>query len=328
MSQDISTPTYLGYEAFLESYRRQGWTDGLPVVPPTPNLVERFLSHLGADADEVITQLAGVEVSAASVAEHAILAGCAPEYLPVVVAAARSHFSRLNPGFEASPGWAESALSVIVNGPMRRELGVASQQACMGPGWAANAAIGRTLNFVARDTYSRAGIVTSPAFASPDAYTFCFGEDEEESPWEPLHVERGFPLESSTATVHAVIASLPSQDATSRDPEGVLETLAKRLDARAAVGGRWPGHKLNMVFVVCKEVQRVFEDARWAKSQLRTCLWDKVKRRRGPAAETLGDPEDSLIVAAGGLGMQWIWVLVSSDLKPVTTMVEPPGGVL
>ena len=325
MSQTTPTPTYAGYQEFLGSYERHQWTGGLPVVPPTPALVERFLAHLGLPPGDVVARAVGVELTAEELVEHSILAGCAPESLSLVIAAMRSHLARVKPGIEKTPGWAETALALIVNGPVRRELGIASEQACMGPGWASNASIGRALNFATRAVYQRIGVVGVPAFSSPDTYSFCFGEDEENSPWEPMHVERGFPLESSTATVQSVLASLPSLDASSRTPEGVLDTLAKCMDRRASLGGRWPGHTLNTTFVVCKEVQRVFEEARWSKARFRDYLWDKIKQRKGPGAENLGDPKDSLIVAAGGAGMQWIWVLVSNDLAPVTIMVEPSG---
>jgi hypothetical protein len=306
---------FASYQAFLESFEVNDWGDGLPVVPPTPEKVARFLDRAGlAAADDLGLR---VPLSAEQIAIVAVLAGCQAEHLPVVIAAVRAHFSR-----SECAGLGGPALCVIVNGPVRKALDIRCGPQCFGPGFPSNASIGRALDLVVRQAEGPPG-GEAGAFSTPDAYSFCFGEDEENGPWEPLHVERGFEAQDSTVTVHSVLASLPSTDITSESPEGVLDTLADTLRSRAAMAGRWPGRAIEPAFIVGAEQQRIFADAGWTRSQMRDHLWQRLSEpRSGGSCLALGDPLDAPIIAAGGQGMSWIWVLVSDALASATVKVE------
>jgi hypothetical protein len=311
---------YDGFQEFLDAFEAEGWTDGLPVAPPTASKVDALLVRAGLGSSDPIVERLGL--TAEQVAINAALAGCEPEHMPLVAAAVAAHFAR--PGAEDSSeaGLADAAHCVIVNGPVRSALDIGSGPQCFGPGWPSNASIGRALDLVVREVGRSRGR-PEPAFSTPDAYSFCFGEDEERGPWEPTHVERGFAGEESTVTVHSLLASLPSTEATRRTPEGVLDTLVETLRSRPALAGRWPDRQTRIVLVVGEEQQRVFRDADWSRAQMRDYLWPRLTGAQGSGtALALGEPLEMPIVAAGGPGMSWIWVLVAHTLAPVTLAIE------
>jgi hypothetical protein len=315
---------YDGYQEFLEAFESEGWTDGLPVAPPTAQKVEAMLSCARLRSSDRVVERVGL--TAEQVAISAALSGCEPAHMPLVVAAVEAHFAR--PGAEDSSenGLADAALCVIVNGPVRDALEIGSGPQCFGPGWPSNASIGRALGLVVREV-GRSRSLVEPAFSTPDAYSFCFGEDEANAPWEPTHVERGFAAGESTVTVHSVLASLPSTEATRRTPDGVLDTLVETLRSRPALAGRWPDRAMQIVLVVGAEQQRVFREARWSRARMRDYLWPRLTTAQGSgAALVLGEPEEMPIVAAGGRGMSWIWVLVTHTLAPVTLAIESRKG--
>ena len=209
---------------------------------------------------------------------------------------------------------------MIVHGAIQKELHIASGPQCFGPGWVSNASIGRALNLLVR--HARGANGTDPAaFSSPDAYSFCFGEDHENSPWEPWQRECGLSPEQSAVTVHEVIASLPSHDQTNRTPEGVLTTLCQTLRSRPALAGRWAEGQLHVAFVVAPEQQRVFAGAGWSRSRMRAQLWSQLERADAARWFHASTPDSAPIIAAGGPGMSWIWILVSHTLAPTTRAI-------
>ena len=178
----------------------KGLTDGLPVVPPTPEAVAAFLEAGGLAPDVVLGTRPSRNwvVTAQKVAVNAVMAGCKAEYAPVVLASIRA---LLKPEFNAS-AIAEtagtSAPLIVVNGPIRKELDVNGGWNLFGPGWRANATIGRTLRLVLMNVCREIpGVTDKSTFGHPGRYTFCIAENEEASPWEPYHVEHGMSPESS-----------------------------------------------------------------------------------------------------------------------------------
>ncbi|MBI2870036.1 MAG: hypothetical protein HYX96_09455 [Chloroflexi bacterium] len=200
---------------------RQGWGDGLPIVPPTEDRVQGMLDYTGRAPGEVVARVAPLdgEATVEKIAVNAVMAGCRPEYLPVVIAAVEAMAA---PEFHL--GGIQTTTNpvgpvLIINGPARQKLNVNCALGCMGPGWRANATIGRAVRLVllnigggAPDTVDRA------IHGMPGKYTFCFGEDEEGSPWAPLHVERGCDRAASAVTVtggqgtHNNITNVPSPE--------------------------------------------------------------------------------------------------------------------
>ena len=280
----------------IEALFDRGWSDGLPVVPPTERRVLRMLEGTTRSPDEIVTVVPPdlVECTVEKVAINAVLAGCAPEYLPVVLtaveAACTNEFNMH--GLLATTMPVGPVL--IVNGPMRKRIGMNAGVNVLGQGNRANATIGRALQLVIRNVGGgRPGGVDRATQGNPGKLSFCFPEDEEGSPWEPLHVERGFAPEASTVTLFPGEGPRGIVDQLSRDPESLARSIAACL--------RTVQHpKLPMVFdailVVGPEHGRVFREGGWSKAQLKQRLQEltllegsEIVRGAGGIAE--GVPE-------------------------------------
>jgi hypothetical protein len=244
----------------------RGWTDGLPVVPPTPERVLRMLRGTTRDPAEVVAVVPPdlVECTVEKVAVNAVMAGCLPEYLPVVLAAleaaAAEEFALhglLATTYFASP-------VVVVNGPVAARIGMNSGVNALGQGNRANATIGRALQLVVRNVGGgRPGEVDRATLGNPGKITFCFAEREQDSPFLPLAAERGVP--GDAVTVFGGSGVQPVVDQLSRDPESLARTFAACLRVNAHP-------KLPMAFdamlVVSPEHGRVLREAGWDRARL------------------------------------------------------------
>ena len=185
----------------------QGFTDGLPVVPPTPERVLRMLSGTKRDAQEVVATMAPnmAKVTVEKIAINAVLAGCKPEYLPVVIAAVEAVCTddfNIHGVMATTMG---ASPVMVVNGPIRHSLDMNMGLGALGQGNRANATIGRALRLTIRNVGgAKPGGTERSTFSNPMKYTMCFAEWEERSNWDPLHVERGFSPEDSVVTVFAM----------------------------------------------------------------------------------------------------------------------------
>ncbi len=264
----------------------QGLTDGLPVVPPTPERVLRMLSGTRRDPQEVLglvpPNLAPVTVE--KVAINAVMAGCKPEYLPVVLAAIEAVLTeQFNMhGVLATTHFPTPV--IIVNGPIRDRIGMNYRMNVLGQGNRANATIGRAVQLVVRNVGGgRPGEVDRAALGQPGKYTFCFAEFEERSNWEPLHVERGFSREESTVTVYAGGA-----------PNGIIDQLARGAKALATSYGLAliaAGHPKQynhgeIVVIVPPEHVDTFAKDGWTKDQIRERIQEVTAK---PARELIRD---------------------------------------
>jgi peroxiredoxin len=300
----------------MEEMFERGWTDGLPVVPPTPARVEAMLGGRDPEASlgEVPPGLG--EATLRRVAACAVLAGCRPEYFPVVLAALEA---ALDPAFNLN-GQAVTTQPagqlVIVNGPVGEAIGVHSGMGVLGPGWRANLTIGRALRLVVTLTGGGApGRLDRATLGHPGKLGFCVAEDEAGSPWEPLHVERGFARGDSVVTVVGCDAPLSISDHRAATPEDLAYVLGWA--GAATWSPNWWPLGGTSVYVVCPEHQAMFGAAGWSKQRLREAIFGAVRRparelRRGEttpqvhAAEpdaliTKWDsPEDIVLLAAGG----------------------------
>lgn len=189
----------------------KGYTDGLPVVPPTEERVAAMVRASGRDPEQVIAYLDPLAGPATveAIAANAVMAGCLPEYMPVLIAAVQAvaapEFNLLGIQTTTNP----VGPMIIVNGPVRELLKVNSGIGCMGPGWRANATIGRALRlFLINIGGGIPGSVDKATLGMPGKFTFCIGENEEESPWEPFQTDRGFGPQESTVTVYGGHATL------------------------------------------------------------------------------------------------------------------------
>lgn len=264
----------------------QGLTDGLPVIPPSPERVLRMLGGTKRDPQDVIgvvpPNLAPVTVE--KIAINAVMAGCKPEYLPVVIAAVEAITTeRFNMhGVLATTHFPTPV--IIVNGPIRDRIGMNYRMNVLGQGNRANATIGRAVQLVVRNVGGgRPGGVDRAALGQPGKYTFCFAEFEERSNWEPLHVERGFARDQSTVTVYAGGA-----------PNGIIDQLSRGARSLATSYGlalATAGHPKQynhgeIVVVVPPEHVDTFAKDGWSKDQVRERIQVVTAR---PARELVRD---------------------------------------
>ena len=300
-----------------ELYQTNGWTDGLPIVPPTEAGVRAFLAAAGCAPGDLI----GVEpvrrrrITAEKVAIAALMAGCRPEYMPTVLAVIKAMCEpKFNlHGSTASTGG--SAPMVIVNGPVRTALGMNATHNALGNASRANASIGRSVRlFILNVLGGHPGQLDRSTLGHPGKFTFCVAEDEEESPWLPLSVERGVPTGVSAVTVMAVGSPHQILNEWTHDPKELLDTYAAAIRANMLTYSIWNG---NYAVVIAKQHQDIFAAAKWSKQDIRDYMFEQCWVRRkewrtvGKAAvagrkdeeqvyRAFLKPDDLLVVAAGG----------------------------
>ena len=285
----------------LEALYARGVTDGLPVVPATAARVAAAVEASGRARDELIALVApGLgRATVEKIAVNAVMAGCRPEYLPVVIAAVEAI---CDPAFAlvGVSGTTDAvAPLLILNGPVRAALNVNSGAGAFGPGWRANATIGRAVRLVWQNIGgAAAGAISMSTFSQPGRYSYCIGENEEENPWEPLHVEHGFA--SGESTVAAIAAEAPqvvanTQGRTARD---ILATIARSgiviaSDAHAGLG--------DTVLVMGPEHARTIGADGWSKTDVRQFLWEQTLASvGGVSVAKFREPGNLKRVVAGG----------------------------
>jgi hypothetical protein len=253
----------------MEAMFDRGWSDGLPVVPPTVPRVLRMLDGTDRHPDEVVAVVPPdlVPCTVEKVAVNAVMAGCRPEYLPVVLAAVEAACTdEFNMHGLLCTTWFSGPV-VVVNGPIASRIGMNSGMNALGQGNRANATIGRALQLVVRNVGGgRPAEIDRATLGNPGKYTFCFAEDEAGSPWEGLAAERGVEPGRSAVTLFAGEGVRGVVDQSSRTPQSLARSFAACL--------RTVAHpKLVLAFdamlVVSPEHARVFRDAGWSKARLR-----------------------------------------------------------
>ena len=324
-----------------EDMFERGFTDGLPVVPPTPERVEAMLGGRDPGLSLGDVPPSHGEATLRRVAACAVLAGCRPEYFPVVTAAVAAALEpSMNPhGIAVTTQ--PAGMLVVVNGPARERLGLNSGMGALGPGTRANMTIGRALRLVLTLTGGALpGRLDRSTLGNPAKLGLCIAEAEEASPWEPLHVERGFPVGCSTVTVMAADAPLSVSDHRSRTPEELAHVLAQA--AAVTWSPYWWPMDDDSLFVICPEHAALFAAHGWTKDRLRDALFRAACRpaaelKHGEATpEVWSSPDDRLIhkwtdpariliVVAGGEAGRYSAVLGACDgmgTRPVTREVQ------
>jgi hypothetical protein len=222
--------------AAIEECYDRGWTDGLPVVPPVPSLVQQFLAHTDRSPGEDLWTMRqvkrGCTVEVAAV--NAAMAGCRPEYFPVVLAALEAV---VDEGWPGNGGWQSTTGGgplLVVNGPVRQELGFNAKGNVLGPGFRANATVGRALRLIIMNAYGiRPHELDQATQGTPGKYSLCIAENEEESPWEPLHVELGHAPDVSTVSAMHTRSTEYVDNRNTGDAREVLNDIA---DTCARIG--------------------------------------------------------------------------------------------
>jgi hypothetical protein len=307
-----------GWPEAVESYFDRGWTDGLPVVPATADAIVPFLEAAGLAPDDVVLRepVRRRVITAEKLAINAVLAGCRPDYMPVLVAAldAMADPAFMLHGAITSTGG--SATLLVVNGPIRHAIGLNSGANVFGPGWRANATIGRAIRLVTLNCLGALpGVLDKSTQGHPGKYTFCIAENEDASPWPPFHVDRGLARETSAVTVYAAEAPHNVLTHYGLTADAILVTIA---DTMACLGSFSPGE--SFVVLAPEHVAILARDG-WTKPTIRDALYAAAKRTRAdlkrggkvpgaiePADETTwvhrgtGPHDIHLVVAGGGPG--------------------------
>ena len=229
-------------EAIEECYRN-GWTDGLPVVPPAAYKVKEMLDYLGLAGDEPLLELAMRRkvLTAENAAASAVMAGCLPEYFPVLVTALKAMDEETNMVHNISASTSSPVPIMVINGPIRQRLDINCGHGLFGPGNRANTSLGRAIRLIFINGFdARPGILDRGSMGDSGKFSLCFGEDEEGSPWEPLHVERGFQPTDSTVTVASGHSPVTVNSRHGSTAESILLALADTMGC-AALTAHWPG---------------------------------------------------------------------------------------
>jgi len=291
-------------------FYRKGWGDGLPIIPPSEEAVAEMMKGTDLPADHVVAKIIPRmgKATVEKIAVNAVMAGALPIHMPVLVAVVQAladPTTRFDT-FEVSTGsWAPF---VVINGPIRKDIHINSGSGALSPGNLPNSAIGRALGLIVKNIGgARKGIEDMGTLGNPGKYSLVLAENEEDSPWEPLHVERGFKKEDSTITIffpNQHVYSIPR----GTDAKGILDSIA----------GSNP-RIMNALMMIPSHAEILASEG-WTKSKVREYLMKpgeagsaKSPPKRGDAAvASPNTPRDALmIVVAGGAGT-WFGVFKST----------------
>ena len=318
-------------DAINDHFYEQGWTDGLPIVPPTPERVDALLTGMAwRDPDalvEVIPPAMG-EATLRKIAVNAVMAGCKPEYLPVLVAAIEAVTEPAYGLAHRQTTTHAGAPLIIVNGPIVKRLGINYGNGVFGPGWRPNATIGRAMRLI---LINLGGAIPAEVdfcqHGHPGKYTFCVAEHEDANPWEPLHVERGFAADESAVTVVNTEAPHSMTENVRTDPIEIIETFAPTM---ATLGGNNLYSQGHPVLMLGPEHVGHIAAAGWTKDDVKMALfeyarqpWGLAKNRgksNGPffpkwvdrnddasMVPIVCEPDDLIVIVGGGAGGKSMW---------------------
>lgn len=329
----------------IEALHELEWTDGLPCVPPADDLVAAMLAAVGRTGSEV-TPAVPPRMAIAPLerwAANAVMAGCLPAHFPVVLAAMDAVLDPRAGLYSSQTATNASTPLIVVNGPIARALDVASGYDCLGPGTRASASIGRAVRLILRNVGGERPGRSDPAtHGQPGKLTYCFAENELETPWEPWHVSRGLAAGDSAVTV--VMASAP-QNVFAYGCNTADDLLDHLVGALTGLGHNnvlfssgpllvlGPEHArlLADAGVTRRQVQRrIFEAARIPLSRFPAPALVGIHSRRARWFATVGDadhigvadrPEDVHVVVAGGPGIHSQFISTAFSAEPVTRRI-------
>ena len=302
--------------AAQELYHANGWTDGLPIVPPTADAVRGCLEWAMLPPDQLIgiEPVRGVPITAEKLAINAVMAGCLPMHFPAVVTA---FAAMLQPEFllhGATASTGGCAVLIVLNGPIRRELGADGSFNALGNSDRATAVIGRTIRLALINILEvRPGGIDRSTIGHPGKFSYCVAEAEEDSAWLPLHAQRGLPAEVSAVTVMAAGAPRQIMNEWTTAPEEILETFAADIRANLRHYSIHPG---NYALIIPKQLREHLQAAGWSKTDIAAFIHERARIRRREWAEVgkgavvrdrgetvhtaLDSPDHLLVIAAGG----------------------------
>ncbi len=345
-------------EAVQDFFETQGWTDGLPIVAPTVSRVQEMYRYLDFAPSDVVATLPPLngEATVQRIAINAVMAGCRPEYMPVLIAAVQA---AADPAFNLNSVQSTThpcSVAIIVNGALRKELSINSGHNCFGQGWRANSSIGRAMRLVLLNVGGGVpGQADKATQGSPAKFSFCAAENEELSPWEPNHVEHGFAAEDSTVTVISAEPPHNINDHVCTTAEQMLDSLVGSMKAIGSNDQRYGSG--NPVVAFGPEHAATVAGDGLSKADVRRYVWERASFPVRPAEALAGAPvdpmqtadprssgriarapEDIYVIVAGGAGKHSSWIptfgltatvmrrIEYGDGTPVRSVFNPPGG--
>lgn len=337
---------------FFDLCYEKGWTDGLPVYPPTEAALAKMLRYTDRDRYDVVATIPPRDgiATVEKIAINALMAGCRPEYLPVLITALEAmvepQYNLYGRQTTTHPG----AHLLIVHGPIRKELDVNCRQNVFGHGWRANATMGRALRLVMINIGgNQPGVTDMATHGHPGKYSYCIGEDEEGSPWTPLHVERGLDADTSAVTVMCAEAPHNVNDMVSKTPALFLGSAASTMATLGSNTLYTSGNDSEHMLVIPHEAAQWLAECGWSKDDVKRFLFEKARRPvremrdRGHWLVTplpkwvnahdpdemipiVGRPEDIVILVAGGTGRHMNAVLTAGYTRSVTRAIARKDG--
>lgn len=339
------------FAAAQELFHSNGWTDGLPVVPPTEKSVAECLDWALMPPDQLI----GIEpvreqpITAEKLAINAVMAGCLPMHFPVVATAWQAMLKDefLLHGISSSTGGC--AVFVVINGPIRLEIGASGTFNALGNSDRATSVIGRAIRLGLINLMDvRPGGIDRSTFGHPGKFSYCVAEDEEGTSWQSLAATRGIPDGLSAVTVMAALSPRQIMNEWTNDPKEILETFAAEMRANQLHYSIYGG---NYAILIPKQLRDIIEAAGWSKRDIAEYVYERARVTRKDWANVgkgaivrdrpekvhaaLDSPDHLLVIAAGGPAGGFGAVIppwMGSKTKAVTAAIgacvdcEPPKG--
>jgi hypothetical protein len=277
--------SYSAWQLFNAEFLDRGWGDGFPLLPPTPAAVERMLTGTQRDPKKVVTYLEpGFGVATVEkIAIACVMAGCAPGALPVLIGAVEAmsdpKYWLRNVAVSTSP----HAPLIVVNGPIARQLGINSKRCALGPGKPSkvNTAIGRALRLIMMNIgHSYPETLDMDTIGSANKYSMCLAENEEDSPWEPLHVERGFSRDDSVVTMFSAESQFEIYDLKNHTPEAILNGYAGTVNSLGSTHTRqwmYPRRHADNCLLVSPTHARAIAEHGWTRDDVRRYVYDHAR---------------------------------------------------
>ena len=261
------------------AFYRNGWTDGLPIVPPTADAVREMMTGTDLPPSHVLGRMVpkNATITLEKIAINAVMAGCRPTYLPVLIAAVQD---MLEPDFDLAGVQCSTGPHsplLLINGPIRGRINVNCSSGALGHGWQANATIGRAIRLILNNIGgARIGESDMTTLGMAENYTYCLGENEERNPWRPFHVDEGFARDDSTVTVLGAYAPENVSDHVGITPEEILTVAADTVSKLSRFHLRSMDHIIprDTLLVLGPEHAQSIADAGWSKKDVQQFVFD------------------------------------------------------
>ena len=337
-------------ETIFQLFMARGWMDGLPFIPPKEDRVARMLAYTDREPKEVVALLPPRwgEATVEKMAVNAVMAGCLPQYFPVVLTAVAAMAEEAFNLYAVQATTHPCSPLILVNGPVAKELNINGRYNALGQGWRANATIGRAVRLILLNIGGgEPGVLDRATVGQPGKYSYCLAENEAENPWTPLHVEKGFSKEDSTVTVFGAEAPHNINDHRSTSARDILKTIVHTIAVpgcnNALTGGEFllllgPEHAATIAGdgFSKEDVKRfLYEEARVPVEHFPDVSWQWIRQMRPHWSEAFEKKgkiplvdrwEEIQIAVAGGAGKHSAFIPTFGATKPVTRAITLKDG--